>query len=218
MSIDYTAQNNHAPYRMIVIGASHGGTEAISLFLANLPAEFTAPICIVQHVYKSGGRHLPTILSSSCSLHFPEVVDKIAIENGHVYIAPAGYHMLIDSEDTISLSIDAPVSYVRPSIDVLFSSAACVYRQHLIGVLLTGTNSDGSAGLQDIHDHGGVTLVQDPNTAIADTMPREAIRRAKVDHVLDIEKIAQYCAKLTNYDDLPSPLGPVSNENRYFSG
>jgi len=108
----------------------------------------------------------------------------------HVYIAPPNYHLLIEADHTFALSVDDRVCYVRPAVDVLFLTAADVYREHLMGVVLTGANSDGAHGLKAVKDAGGITLVQDPTTAYAESMPLAAIATGAADHVLTLQEIS----------------------------
>ncbi len=115
-----------------------------------------------------------------------------------IYIAPPNYHLLVEADRTFSLSIDEPVNYARPSINVLFETAADVYKTNLVGVILTGANADGSHGLKRIKETGGLSVVQDPSTAEADTMPKAAIAAVDVDYVLPLEEIGKVITMLAD--------------------
>lgn len=181
-------------YNAIVIGASAGGLTALQKILAPLPANFSLPILVVQHRLPAAVDLLTFALNESCRLAVKEADEKDYIEPGYIYVAPPNYHMLVERDKTLSLSADAKVCYSRPSIDVLFESAADVYLSYLIGIILTGANHDGTAGLKKVKQNGGLTLVQDPATAEADMMPLSAIEANVVDQVLSLTDIASLLA------------------------
>ncbi len=195
-----------APRRIhgIVIGASAGGVEALLTLLPALPAGLAAAVFVVIHL----PRHKPSLLASifapGCALPVQEAWDKVAIEPGTVYVAPADYHLLVDTlgarTPALALSVDAPVHWSRPSIDVLFESAADHYGEHLLGIILTGWNRDGSDGLLAVQRAGGITVVQQPDTAYAGAMPEAALATLVPDRVLPLAGIA----------DLLTSLGPQS--------
>ncbi len=163
------------PYEATVIGTSSGGLEALSAILPFLPAETSLPAMVVQH-RAADSEHFPaTHLDESSSVRVREAEYGEPVRAGTVYIAPAGYHLHVEPDRTLRLSVDAPVHYARPSIDVLFRSAADVFRDRLVGVVLTGANDDGAEGVKYIKRQGGLVLVQDPATAYVDTMPRAAL-------------------------------------------
>jgi two-component system chemotaxis response regulator CheB len=175
---------------LIVVGSSWGGLEALGRLLALLPADFEPPIAIAQHRTPDiAGDGLAASLAGASPLPVREVDDKDELRRGTVYVAPADYHLLVERTH-FELSVDAPVSYSRPSIDVLFESAADAFRDGAVGVLLTGANADGTEGLRRIRDFGGVTLVQDPETAERPEMPESAIRAGVVDRIVPIEGLA----------------------------
>jgi two-component system chemotaxis response regulator CheB len=168
------------PHEAIAMGASAGGLRALSSILSALPADFPVPIFIVQHTLASPSDILPDLLDGRCLLTVRQAEEKEAPEAGRVYVAPPDYHLMVEMDRRLSLSVDPPVNYARPSIDVLFETAAEAYGSALVGVVLTGANSDGARGLRKIKDLGGFALVQDPATAEAAVMPQsalEAIRR-----------------------------------------
>jgi len=135
-------------------------------------------------------------LNSISSLQAKEAEDKEKLENGVIYIAPANYHIMIDEQDIISLTTDERVNYSRPSIDVLFESAADVYHDKLVGIILTGANGDGTAGMSAIKQQGGITVIQDLQTAEVRTMPESVLRQVQVDQVLTLEKISEFLNNL----------------------
>jgi two-component system, chemotaxis family, protein-glutamate methylesterase/glutaminase len=173
---------------LVVIGTSLGGLSALRTMLQGVPGHFTAAIAIVQHRDRGSTEMLSRILQQDSALLIVEVEDKQPIRPGFVYLAPPNYHLLVD-RDCFSLSVDPPVGFARPSIDVLFESAAEVYGQNVIGVLLTGASQDGAAGLAEIKARGGKAIVQDPRTAECPIMPEAAISKSSVDHVLPLVQI-----------------------------
>ncbi|HWM71601.1 MAG TPA: chemotaxis protein CheB [Steroidobacteraceae bacterium] len=175
----------------IVIGASAGGVEALSVILPLLPATFRPSLLIVLHLPRERPSLLVEIYEKRCALPIREADDKEPVEPGTVYFAPPDYHMLVEKNRQIALSTDEPVHFSRPSVDVLFESAADVYGDRLLGVILTGANEDGAAGLHAIHRAGGVTVVQQPDSAKAPLMVVSALQRNPADFVLSLPEIAQ---------------------------
>jgi two-component system chemotaxis response regulator CheB len=179
----------------VAIGASAGGVDALSILLPAVPAALRAAILIVLHLPRERASVLAEIFSSKCARPVREAVDKEPVEPGTVYFAPPDYHLLVDRAGPagaqIALSTDDLVNFSRPSIDVLFESAADVYGQRLLGIILTGANHDGAAGLAAVHDAAGITVVQHPDTAQSSLMPMAAIKRSPVDYVLTLEQIAE---------------------------
>jgi two-component system chemotaxis response regulator CheB len=176
-------------YDTIVVGASAGGMQALRIILSTLPADFPMAVIIVLHIQSTSDGFLIDYLNSICEITVKEADEKEKIMPGIVYIAPANYHLQIEEDRTFSLSIDEHVNFSRPSIDVLFETAADVYNEKLIGVVLTGGNRDGSSGLKRIEESGGFTIIQDPETAIADSMPQSAIAQCKTARIVRIEEI-----------------------------
>ncbi len=185
-------------FQAVVIGASAGGIAALEKVLSKLKNNCTLSILIVQHISADGGRYLVEHFGSSCDLPVQEAEDKEKIEPGTIYFAPANYHLLVEREKTMALSIDAKVNYSRPAIDVLFTTAAEAYGQKLVGVVLTGANADGAAGLARIKDMGGLTVVQSPESAEVATMPQAAIDSTAVEHILDISEIGLFLDALNS--------------------
>jgi two-component system chemotaxis response regulator CheB len=190
---------SHKPLA-VVLGASTGGLHALQTILKALPVNFPGVILIVQHRKFVAEDLFLSLLRSICQLPAAEVIDKMAINPGHIYLAPPDYHLMIEQDRSLSLSIDPPVSYARPSIDVLFETAAETYREQLVGVLLTGANHDGTAGMRKIMQYGGVTIAQDPGTAESSIMPQSAIDAGVVDHVLPLSEIGPFLVGLFNQD------------------
>jgi two-component system chemotaxis response regulator CheB len=182
--------------KIIVIGTSFGGMNALKTILSILPSNFNIPILIIQHLSANSEGFLPKYLDRVCSINVKEADEKEQIKRGHAYIGPPNYHMLIDNQGFMSLSVDEKVNYARPSIDVLFESAVDAFGENIIGILLTGANSDGSKGLKRIKDNGGITIVQEPREAEADTMPKSALNVTQVDYVLTLNEIASLLVSL----------------------
>lgn len=191
-------------FEAIVIGSSAGGIKALSSVLSALPSDFALPILIVQHVHPHSDSYLVNILGTKCALTVKQADEKEVITNGVVYLAPPNYHLLIEEDRSLSLSIEPPVSFARPSVDVLFETASYTYQNRLIGIILTGANHDGNEGVKKIKQAGGYVIVQDPATAEADAMPKAAIATACVDKVLPLEQIGPYLLQLVvNQSELP---------------
>lgn len=179
-------------YDLIVVGASWGGLHAVGEILHSLPEDTDVPVVVAQHrrvEAVEGG--LAGLLRNRTRLPVTDVTDKDPIEPGRVYLAPPDYHLLVQ-RGYFSLSIDDKVNFARPSIDVLFQSAADAYRERLIGVILTGANEDGAAGLARIKELGGVAVVQEPATAERHEMPRAALAATHADAVLPLEEIGPF--------------------------
>lgn len=177
-------------YEAIVMGASAGGLEALREIISMLPADFPAPVLVVSHIAPTSQTGLVDCLSSISAIKIKEAEAGELIKPGTIYFAPPAYHLLIERDRTLSLSVDPRVNYSCPSIDVLFESAADAYADTLIGVILTGANEDGSEGLRLIKDRGGLTVVQNPLTAKSPFMPQSALSIVKADFVADLEDIA----------------------------
>lgn len=183
-------------YKAIVIGTSAGGLFAISTLLEKLPQNYSAPIIIVQHRSKEPTSLLEEILQSKCNIKIKQADEKEKIEKGIVYIAPPDYHLLIENDFTFSLSADEPVNFSRPSIDVLFESAASVYKDKLVGIILTGTNNDGALGIKAIAENNGLVIVQNPKEAQFPAMPLASIHTQKVNHIFTLSEIQIFLLRL----------------------
>jgi two-component system chemotaxis response regulator CheB len=183
-------------YSVVGIGTSWGGLAAMTKLLGGLPGDFSLPVVVVQHRGKDSDRLLSELLQDTTDMKVCEVEDKDPLTPGTVHIAPANYHVLIDA-GYLSLTVEEPVRFSRPSIDVMLSSAGDTYGAGAIGVVLTGANEDGSRGLSHIVKRGGRALVQDPRTAEIPIMPVAAIKAVPAAEVLPLDKLAPRLIELS---------------------
>jgi two-component system, chemotaxis family, protein-glutamate methylesterase/glutaminase len=185
----------------VVIGGSAGGISAVTAIVAALPPEL--PLAVVVVLHQSPGESLGWVeyLGRQARLPVVEAEDKLPLRPGTVHCAPAGYHLLIETEGTLALSVDEKVNFARPSIDLLFASAADAFGPELIGIVLTGANADGARGLAQIAARGGQALVQSPRTAQWPTMPEAALQAAPQALVVDLDEIARALVDLTLLGD-----------------
>jgi two-component system chemotaxis response regulator CheB len=181
---------------VIGIGTSWGGLAALTKLLGGLPADFSIPIVVVQHRSPDSDRLLSHLLQDATDLRVCEIEDKDALEPGRVHLAPANYHVLIE-DGYVSLTIEEPVRFSRPSIDVMLTSAADTYGSSAIGVVLTGANEDGARGLAHVVKRGGRALVQNPKTAEIPIMPEAAIRAVPTAEVLSLDKMVSRLIELS---------------------
>lgn len=197
----------NAPYKAVVVGVSSGGVHALKTIFWGLPSGFPLPIAVVHHVGEDSDGFLAEHLTATCGIPVREAEDKDLLCAGTVHLAPPGYHLLIEQDGTLSLSVDDRVKFSRPAIDILFKSAADAFGESLIGIVLTGANEDGAEGLKAIAARGGRTIVQDPNTAEAKYMPMAAMSRTAVDHIVPLGQIAplllELCASFQGENDGP---------------
>jgi two-component system chemotaxis response regulator CheB len=182
-------------YQLVAIGCSMGGMAALQTIFSTLPADFPLPITVVQHRYKTSNEGLPAFLRRHSKLNVVDTTDKEWMKPGTVYLAPANYHLLVERGE-LSLSVDEAVAYSRPSVDVMFESAADAYGSGVIGVVLTGANSDGARGAVRIKKRGGFVIVQDPATAEAPSMPQSAVDATRVDRILPLDRIGPFLVEL----------------------
>jgi two-component system, chemotaxis family, protein-glutamate methylesterase/glutaminase len=183
-------------FEAIVIGASWGGMSALIRILADLPEDYSLPIVVVLHRLRNVKSSLIELINDKVSLTVKEINEKEEALPGNVYIAPANYHILLEHDKTFSFCNSAPVKYSRPSIDVFFESASDVYKDKLLGVLLTGANSDGAKGLETIVRNGGLVVVQDPDEAEVNTMPLAAITTVSKCMVMNLSEINKFFKSL----------------------
>jgi two-component system chemotaxis response regulator CheB len=183
---------------MIVIGGSLGSCEVLEQILSGLPASFPLPIAVTFHRHRDSDGMLAPVLQRASVLPVSEVEDKSSWKPGHVYVCPADYHLMID-DGCFSLSIDEPVNFARPSIDVLFESSAEWFGSKTIAVALSGSGSDGAAGAKKIRSAGGLVIAQDPINAEAPWMPSAVIAASKTRHVFPVEKIARLLVRLARW-------------------
>jgi two-component system chemotaxis response regulator CheB len=179
---------NQADDRIVVIGASAGGVDALSRIARELPGDFGAPVCIVLHVSPDAPSLLPEILRRECRLQVLQAEDGRKLERGFIYIAPPDNHLLVESNHTMSVVRGPRENRHRPAIDPLFRSAAAAYEGGVIGVVLTG-NLDGTAGMMSIRRHGGRTIVQDPSDAQFPSMPQSVLQHTHVDECVPLREV-----------------------------
>jgi len=178
-------------YDIIVFGSSAGGYSALAEVLPQLPVDLPQAVVVAQHLHPGSGEYMVEYLSRRCRMPVREPEDKEPVLPGVIAVAAAQYHLLIERDRTFAFSVDDKVNFSRPSIDVLFESVAAVYGPRAVGVVLTGANADGAAGLRAIKAAGGLAVVQDPASAETPFMPRSALAATAVDHVLDLAGIAR---------------------------
>ena len=192
---DYEVKTDGTSPRIVVMGASAGGPEAVSSFLSRLPGNFAVPLVLVQHRAASSEGILLSFLQKATHLLVCEPLDKERISPGRLHVAPAGYHLLMEAGH-FALSTEEPVLHARPSIDVLFESAALACGAAAAGILFTGASADGARGLAAIKSRGGLALVQDPATAEAPTMPLAALEACVPDVVAEPDELARALVRL----------------------
>jgi two-component system, chemotaxis family, protein-glutamate methylesterase/glutaminase len=185
-------------YGLIVIGTSAGGLASLMFLLEKLPKDYPVPIVIVQHRMKEHRELLEEVLQSKCTIQVKQADEKETIQRNRVYIAPPDYHLLVERDLTFSLNSDPLVRFSRPSIDVLFESAAVGLGAAVAGILLTGANSDGTAGLALIKERGGITIAQDPREAQFPFMPQSAIDAGVVQYVWPLPEIQHFLLQLAH--------------------
>ena len=183
------------PFQFVAVGTSLGGFNALKTVLGALPKDFPLPIGVVQHRSQDDPDAFAPFLAQHAQMPVIEINDKEPIREGHVYVCPSNYHLLVDGHH-FALSTDAPVLHARPSIDLFFETAAESFGDAVIGVLLTGMSKDGAAGLNKIKEAGGYAVVQDPLAAEGQIMPKAAIASVAIDKILALEEIAPYLAAL----------------------
>lgn len=190
--------NTGGRFSLVVIGTSWGGLHALMEILPRLPRTFDVPVVIAQHRSSDGVGRLETLLSTHCSLPVRGAQHGMAIEPGVVYVAPADYHLLVERE-TLALDTQQPLNFSRPSIDMLFESAADAYGEKLIAIVLTGANDDGANGVRHVKRRGGMTIAQDPGTAERPEMPQAAIDTGDVNRVLPLARIGTFMATVCGH-------------------
>jgi two-component system chemotaxis response regulator CheB len=184
------------PIRAVVIGASAGAVQALMAILPTLPVSFGLPVMVVVHVPPDRDNVLVPLLQAKCRLPVKEAEDKEPVGASVIYFAPSDYHLLVERDETLALSTDEAVNYSRPSIDVLFETAADAYGPALAGFILTGANHDGAAGLKAVFDAGGLAVVEDPESAYASPMPIAALEACPSAKTMTLDAIASYLSRL----------------------
>jgi two-component system chemotaxis response regulator CheB len=183
-------------FRAVVAGVSAGGGQALPCLLGMLEPDFALSLVIVQHLHPLQDDYYIGRLAEACRLQVKEAEEKEGVQPGVIYLAPANYHLLIEADRTFSLCAGEKVNFSRPSIDVLFETAAEAYGTELIGVILTGASRDGAAGLRRIKENGGLAVVQDPRSAEFPLMPQSALEMTRADYVRSIEQIGRLLCDL----------------------
>lgn len=186
----------HKKYEAIVIGTSAGGFHALSRLLGGIPSGYSLPIVLVQHRLKNTRDLFEELLQSKCLLKVRQAEEKEKITKGVVHVAPPDYHLLVETDKTLSLSSDAPVRFSRPSIDVLFESAAIAYGEKVIGIILTGASDDGALGITAVHKMGGLTIAQNPHEAQHAYMVQAAINTKRVHHIWSLDTIGNFLLQI----------------------
>jgi two-component system chemotaxis response regulator CheB len=182
-------------FKAVVIGVSTGGVSALKLLLGVLPAEFPIPVLVATHITPDSDDGLAVLLDTLCAIRVKEADEQETIKSGTVYLAPANYHLLVERGGILSLSVDPPVNFARPSVDVLFETAAVAFGKALIGIVMTGAGFDGSRGLKRVKELGGLTIVQTPADAEADSMPRSALAEVTADFVAPLKELGPLLLK-----------------------
>ncbi|ALI10428.1 MULTISPECIES: chemotaxis protein CheB [Pseudomonas] len=194
--MNQTKDRSNPPIEAIVVGASAGGVEALLRVFGHLRKGFGLPILVVLHLPNERDSQLASVLGHRLAVPVEEARDKLDIAPGTLYVATPGYHLSVEADRCLSLSLEEPVHHSRPSIDVLFESAADVYGEKLLAVVMTGANGDGARGLAKVRALGGITVVQDPAEAQVATMPEAALALHEPDHILTLQGIGQLLAGL----------------------
>jgi two-component system chemotaxis response regulator CheB len=187
---------SRSPIQAIVVGASAGGVEALLKVFGQLPKGFGVPILVVLHLPDERDSQMAQVFGHRLAIPVQEAQDKQNIQPGTLYVATPGYHLSVEADRSLSLSLEEPVHHSRPSIDVLFESAADAFGPNLLAVVLTGANNDGAQGLAKVRELGGITVVQDPGEAQVSTMPEAALALQEPDHILTLQGIGQLLAAL----------------------
>ena len=188
--------NLNNSYKTVVIGGSAGSFQGMVKILSRLPKGFPLPIILCLHRLKHVRNGFVEALSIKSVVQVTEPFDKENIKKGGAYLAPANYHMSVELGNYFALSTEEMVNNSRPAIDITLSTSAFVYKEKLVGILLSGANRDGAAGMKSIHEKGGLTIVQDPSECMIDTMPKAALAMTKIDHVLKVDQIVEFLIEL----------------------
>jgi two-component system chemotaxis response regulator CheB len=191
--------NLNNSYKAVVIGGSAGSFQGVVKILSQLPKGFTLPIIMCLHRLKHVRHGFVEALSIKSVVQVTEPYDKEPIKKGSVYLAPANYHMSAELGNYFSLSTEEMINNSRPAIDITLGTCAYIYKEKLIGILLSGANRDGAQGMKNIHDRGGLTIVQDPAECMIDTMPKAALAVTKIDHTLKVDQIVQFLVELDKH-------------------
>lgn len=189
-------------YKAVVIGGSAGSFPVITKILSQLPENFDLPILMAMHRLKHIRHGFVEALALKSAKPIHEPFDKESIKKGNVYLAPANYHMCVELGNTLSLSSEEMFNNSRPAIDYTFATSAYVYKDKLVGILLSGANKDGALGMKKVKDRGGVTIIQEPSECVIDTMPTAARKITEIDYTLKVEQIIDYLIQLNQHQKL----------------
>jgi two-component system, chemotaxis family, protein-glutamate methylesterase/glutaminase len=184
--------------RLVVIGGSAGGVAALGRILPSLPDDFNLPVVVVLHQPPSRNSLLADLFGRKCRLPVLEAYDKAPVEPGHIFFSPPDYHLMIERDFTFGLSVDGPVNFSRPSIDVLLESAAESVGEGVLAIILTGTNADGARGMKAVRAAGGIGWVQSPDGAHSPAMPRSALECGGADAILELDEMAKALCRLAD--------------------
>jgi len=179
-------------HKLIVIGGSAGSLAVLFKLLPKLRSDLSIPILIVLHRRSSGDSSLADLLGTKTNIPITEVDDKDQIQPSHIYLAPSDYHVLIEKDFTFALDYSEKINFSRPSLDVTFESAAEIYGESVVGIILSGANEDGTKGLLEIKKNGGTIIAQDPQTAQMPVMPQNAILRANINLVYSVQEMIDF--------------------------
>lgn len=188
--------NLNNSYKAVVIGGSAGSFQGVVKILSNLPKNFPLPIIMCLHRLKHVRHGFVEALSLKSVVQVTEPNDKESIKKGGIYLAPANYHMSVELGHHFALSTEEMVNNSRPAIDITLGTSAYVYKEKLIGILLSGANKDGARGMKSIKDKKGLTIVQDPTECMIETMPQAALTATKIDHILKVDQIIEFLREL----------------------
>lgn len=183
-------------YKAVIIGGSAGSFQVITRILSSMPPNFPLPVLLCLHRLKHVRSGFVEALSIKSTLPVIEPMDKEQIKPGRAYLAPANYHMYVELGNKIALSTEEVVNHSRPSIDLSFITAAQIYREKLIGIILSGANRDGAYGLKKVKDHGGIAIVQNPAECQVKTMTETSLKMTLVDHIFNTNDIIKYLQKV----------------------
>lgn len=189
----------HNRYKAIVIGGSAGSFQGITRILSSIPQDFSLPIIMCLHRLKHVRNGFTEALSIKSIKPVTEPTDKENIKKGNVYLAPANYHLSVELGNSFSLSTEEMVNSSRPAIDITMETAAYVYKDKLIGILLSGANRDGAMGMKKIKDRGGLTIVQEPAECMIETMPAAAIQATEIDYKMKVDEISAFLKELDKH-------------------
>jgi two-component system, chemotaxis family, protein-glutamate methylesterase/glutaminase len=188
---------NNKTYKLIVIGTSQGGFEALKIILSSLPIDFSVPILVVRHQLANSDDYIIHALGNFCQLKIKYAEDNEIPLPGYVYLAPPDKHLLIDNDGRLILSTGKKINCSRPAIDPFFESAAKYYQKQLLAIVLTGANHDGAEGLVAVKKQQGTIIIQDPDNAESDIMPKAALAKVKPDHLTWLSQIGSVMWNLT---------------------